>query len=148
MSNVIELCPTHFSSGGERFSRGGFAPLRPSWLWAWTLVQHYCRTGRQFLNRSSPGKVRMRCGMTCHPSNKHCNVRALSHKVKCDCGVQRIGTNMNNLTALIKARNHTLFDFLHLSRNRYTFFSQQGLKGRNLTLNLMTTNTCSPGQVV
>jgi len=33
------------------------------------------------------------------PSNKHCNIRALSHKVKCSCSVQRIRTNLNNLTA-------------------------------------------------
>jgi len=55
------------------------------------------------------------------PSIKqNCNVRALSHKVKCDCSVQRIGTNTNNLAAS-KARNHTLLDVLHLSTNRYTF---------------------------
>jgi len=36
---------------------------------------------------------------------------------------------------------------LYRSRNRYTFF-QQGLKGRNVTLNLITTNTRSPRQVV
>ena len=36
----------------------------------------------------------------CHTlSNKHCNVRALSRKVKCGCSVQRIWTNVNNLTA-------------------------------------------------
>jgi len=35
-----------------------------------------------------------------HPqTKKHCNVRALSHKVKCGCSVQRIRTNINNLTA-------------------------------------------------
>jgi len=27
MSNIIKLCPTHFSRGSEKFSRGGFAPL-------------------------------------------------------------------------------------------------------------------------
>jgi len=55
------------------------------------------------------------------PSIKqNCNVRALTHKVKCDCSVQRIGTNTNNLAA-IKACNHTLLYFLHLSTNRYTF---------------------------
>ena len=62
-------------------------------------MQHYCKAGRQFLNRSSPGKVRMRCGMTGHPPNKHCNARALSHKVKCGCSVQRIKTNINNQIA-------------------------------------------------
>jgi len=30
---------------------------------------------------------------------KHCNVRALSHRVKCCCSVQRIRTNINNLPA-------------------------------------------------
>jgi len=59
-------------------------------------------------------------------NNKHCNVRALSHKVKCDCSVRRIRTNTSNLTAWwtntnnltawwLQARNHTLLDFLHLS---------------------------------
>ena len=62
---------------------------------------------RPFLNRSKPGKVGMRCGMTRHQSNKHCNVRALSHKVKCDISVQRIGTNKKQ-SDCIKARNYTL----------------------------------------
>jgi len=31
----------------------------------------------------------MRCDMTRHQSNRHCNVRAVIHKVKCDCSVQR-----------------------------------------------------------
>jgi len=31
--------------------------------------------------------------------NVDCNIRALSHKVKYDCNVQRIGTNINKLTA-------------------------------------------------
>jgi len=48
----------------------------------------------------------------------------------------------------IKARSHTLLDFLHLSRNRCTFFLQWGLKDRNVALNLMATNTRSPRQVV
>jgi len=41
----------------------------------------------------------MRCVMTQPQTNKHCNVRALSHKVKCGCSVRRIRTNINNLTA-------------------------------------------------
>ena len=41
----------------------------------------------------------MRCGMTGHPPNKHCNARVLSHKVKCGCSVQRIKTNINNQIA-------------------------------------------------
>jgi len=32
MSNSFQLCPTHFSNGGEKFCMGGFAPLRTSWL--------------------------------------------------------------------------------------------------------------------
>jgi len=31
--------------------------------------------------------------MTHHQSNGHCKVRSLIHRVKCDCSVQRIGTN-------------------------------------------------------
>jgi len=27
MSNIFKVSPTHFSRGGEKFSRGGFAPL-------------------------------------------------------------------------------------------------------------------------
>jgi len=34
MSNIFKICPTHFSRGGEKFQKGGFAPLRPPWLWA------------------------------------------------------------------------------------------------------------------
>jgi len=26
MSNTFKICPTHFSSGGKHFSKGGFAP--------------------------------------------------------------------------------------------------------------------------
>jgi len=37
--------------------------------------------------------------MTRHLSSTDCNVRALIHTVKCNCSVQRIGTNTNNLTA-------------------------------------------------
>ena len=40
----------------------------------------------------------MHCDMTRHQSNKHYDVRALIHKVKCDYSVQRIGTKKNNLT--------------------------------------------------
>ena len=29
MPNSFKICPTHFSRGGEKFSRRGFAPLRP-----------------------------------------------------------------------------------------------------------------------
>jgi len=43
--------------------------------------------------------MRMRCDMTRHQSNRHCNVRALIHKVKCDCSVQGMGTNTNTRTA-------------------------------------------------
>jgi len=34
-----------------------------------------------FINWSRPSKVRMHCGMTRTQTNKHSNVRALSHKV-------------------------------------------------------------------
>ena len=51
---------------------------------------------------SRPGKVQKYCGMHT-PSNKHCNVQALSCKVKCGCSVQRIRTNINNLTASKRA---------------------------------------------
>jgi len=37
--------------------------------------------------------------MTRHQSHRHCSVRALIHRVKYDCSVQRIVTNTNNLTA-------------------------------------------------
>jgi len=43
-------------------------------------------------------------------------------KMRLYCSVQRIMTNTNHLTASIKACNHTLLDFLHLSRNRYVYF--------------------------
>jgi len=57
-----------------------------------------------------------------HPqTNKHCNVRALSHKTKCGCSVPRIRKNINNLTAS-KQANITLLDFLHLLRNKCIFF--------------------------
>jgi len=37
----------------------------------------------------------MHCGKTHPQTNRHNNVRPLSHKVKCSCSVQRIRTNMN-----------------------------------------------------
>jgi len=49
------------------------------------LAQHYCRIGPHFLNWSSLGKMRMRCGMTRHQWNRKCNSGALCHKVKCNC---------------------------------------------------------------
>jgi len=54
------------------------------------LFQHYCGVGRQFLNWSSPGKLRMHCDMTRHQSTRHCKVRSLIHRAKCDGSVQRI----------------------------------------------------------
>jgi len=40
MSNIFKLYPTHFSRGGEQFSKGGFAPpcygLALSHLWRGT----------------------------------------------------------------------------------------------------------------
>jgi len=33
-------------------------------------LQDYCKVGFQCLNRSRPGKIRMRCGMIRHQSNK------------------------------------------------------------------------------
>jgi len=85
-----------------------------------------------------------------HPrTNKHCNVRVLSHKVKCGCSVQSIRTNINNLTAS-KQATLTLWDLQHLSRNKYTFFQNNASNARMLhwTWWVMTTNTRSPGQVV
>jgi len=41
MSNSFEPCPTHFSRGDEKFSRG----LRPPWLWAWTAQWRRRHTG-------------------------------------------------------------------------------------------------------
>jgi len=69
------------------------------------------------------------------------NFRALSDKVKRGCSVQRIRTNIgiNNLTASKRA---TFF------KKQVHIFSQYGFKGRNVTLNLMTTTTPSPLQVV
>jgi len=55
------------------------------------------------------------------PSYKHCNVQALGHKVKCDCSVQRIGTNTNNLSA-------SAYTIVYLSRNRYTYFLNKASK--------------------
>jgi len=37
--------------------------------------------------------------MTRHQSKTHCKVRSLIHRIKCDCSIQRVGTNTNNLTA-------------------------------------------------
>jgi len=64
--------------------------------------------------------MRMRCDMTRHQSNRHFNVWALIHKVKCDCSIKK--------SDCIKARNHMLLDFLHLSRNRYAFFRTRASK--------------------
>jgi len=41
--------------------------------------------------------------MTRPQTNTHCNVRELSHEVKCDCSVERIRKNINNLTASKRA---------------------------------------------
>jgi len=30
MANILKLCPTRFSRGGEKFCRGGLAPSAPS----------------------------------------------------------------------------------------------------------------------
>jgi len=94
------------------------------------MVQHYCRVGRQFLNWTSPGKIRMRCGMTRHQSNKHCNVRALSHKVKCDCSVQRIGTNsLQTLRLHQSTQLYVVRLFVSLEKQvGYIFFLNEGLK--------------------
>jgi len=70
------------------------------------LFKHYCSLARNTWYSlvqpwSRPGKVQMCCGI--HTSSKtHRNVRALSHKVKCDCSVQTI-RNKNNLTASKRA---------------------------------------------
>jgi len=57
---------------------------------------------------------------------------------------------MNKHTDCIKAHNHTL-DFLDLQRNKYLhffFLSNASNVGMFIALKQMTTNTCSPGQVV
>jgi len=57
-----------------------------------------------------------------HPQrNKHCKVRALCRKVKCGCSVQRIRTNINNLTASKQAttRYETFCIFRETSRGRW-----------------------------
>ena len=81
--------------------------------------------------------------------SKHYNVRALSHKVKCGCSVQRIRKNINNLTAL-KQATITLLDLLHLSRNKCIFFlnTASNVGMLDWTWWVMTTNTCFPGRVV
>jgi len=92
------------------------------------LLQYYCGVGRQFLNWSSPGKMRMHCDMTHHQSNRHCKVQSFIYRVKCDCSVQRIGTNTHNLIASKDVTTCCFSDFLHLSRNMYTFFLNKASK--------------------
>jgi len=48
---------------------------------------------KKFLNWPSLGKMRKHCGMIHHQSNVYCKVQSLIRRVKCDCIVQRIGTN-------------------------------------------------------
>jgi len=36
MSNIFKLCPTHFTRGGENFSRRASPFLRNPWLRAWS----------------------------------------------------------------------------------------------------------------
>jgi len=111
------------------------------------LFQHYCGLGRQSHNWSSPGKMRMRCDMTRHQSDRHCNVRALIHQVKCACSVQRIGTNTNNLTTLKRAQPYVV-RLSAFFENQVLVLSYQRFKCNNITSNLMATNTRSPRQVV
>ena len=82
-------------------------------------------------------------------TNKYCNVRALSHKVKRGCSVQRIRKNINNLTAS-KQAPITLLDLLRLSRNKCICFlnTASNVEMLHWTWWVMTTNTRSPGKVV
>jgi len=63
--------------------------------------------------------MRKRCGLTRYRSNGHCKVWSLNHRVKCD----KCSKNSDEYkqSDWIKACNHTLLDFLHLSRNRYLY---------------------------
>jgi len=114
----------------------------------------------------SPTLVKARLGTNVlwhdTPSNtKHSNVRAFGHgrrkggagglgyaldKIKCNCIVQSL-KNEYQQSACVKARTHILLDFVHLSKNMYTFL-EYGLEGRNVTLNLVVNNTRSPRQAV
>ena len=49
------------------------------------------------------GQVKWESIVACTRPLTDTNVRALSRKVKCGCSIQRIRTNMNNLTALKRA---------------------------------------------
>jgi len=75
--------------------------------------------------------------------SEHC------HRVKCDCSVQRIRKNINNLTAS-KQATITLLDLLHRSRNKCIFIFNNASNAGMLhwTWWVMTANTRSPGQVV
>jgi len=57
-------------------------------------------------------------------SNKHCNVRALSHEVKCGGSAERIRTNINNLTATKRATIVTLSVRLSAFKKEVHNFSQ------------------------
>ena len=70
--------------------------------------------------------MRKRCGLARHRSNGHCKVRSLNHRVKCDYSVQR--NDEYKQSDCIKARNHKLLDFLHLSRNRYLYLRNRASK--------------------
>ena len=39
MSNSFKRCPTHFSRGGEEFSRGASPTLRPPWIRVWLHIR-------------------------------------------------------------------------------------------------------------
>jgi len=82
--------------------------------------------------------------MGCTRLKKHGSIRALSQRVKCSCSVQRIRTNINNLTS---AQPYVVRLPASFQKQVY-IFSQEGLKGRNVALNLMITITRSPWQVV
>jgi len=60
--------------------------------------------------------------------NVDCNIRALSHKVKYDCNVQRIGTNINKLTASKHATMRSSTFCIFRETGEPTRFSQQDLK--------------------
>jgi len=74
--------------------------------------------------------------------NKHCYVRALSHKVKCGCRVQRIRTNINNLTAS-KHAAISCYNFCIVQESGIYFFTIRP-QCRNVAFNLMNTNTRPP----
>jgi len=52
-AQIFKLCPTHFSMGSEKFSRGA----SPPWLWAYLCLQYVHRFELRHLIGSSRGLI-------------------------------------------------------------------------------------------